>query len=54
MIQIDHAVQGDDALFRNMTFGMNMGHDEIGLELRVWRKRTEIVPVPIVVPPNPP
>ncbi len=47
MIQFDHAIRGDDSLLRNMTFGMNMGHDEIGFSLRVWRTYDEVIPVTV-------
>lgn len=38
LIQLDAAMDGSDSLLRNVTFGMNMGNDEIGFRLRVFRQ----------------
>lgn len=53
MIQFDRAIQGNDSLLRNMTFSMNMGHDEIGFTFHVWRKHDEIVPIALTIQSSP-
>ena len=37
IVQLDSALGGTESLLRNVTFGMNMGNDEIGFRLRVFR-----------------
>ncbi len=37
MAHLDSALGGTESLLRNVTFGMNMGDDEIGFRLRVFR-----------------
>ena len=39
IVQIDSALGGSESLLRNVTFGMNMGNDEIGFRLRVFRQQ---------------
>lgn len=37
IVQLDSALGRSDSLLRNITFGMNMGDDEIGFRLRIFR-----------------
>ncbi len=39
VVQLDSALSGSESLLRNVTFGMNMGDDEIGFKLRVFREQ---------------
>lgn len=38
MLQLDNAMGGSESLLRNVTFGMNMGDDEIGFRFRIFRQ----------------
>jgi hypothetical protein len=38
IVQLDSAMNASESLLRNVTFGMNMGDDEIGFRLQIWRK----------------
>ncbi|NRH20471.1 hypothetical protein HOO68_00295 [Candidatus Gracilibacteria bacterium] len=38
IIQLENALNGSESLLRNVTFGMNIGNDEIGFKLRIFRE----------------
>lgn len=43
IIQLDSAFHGTESLLRNVVFGMNMGNDEIGFDLKIFRDKNSIL-----------
>ena len=39
ILQLDSAFHGSESLLRNVVFAMNMGNDEIGFDLKVFRDK---------------
>ena len=39
MVQLDSAFHGTESLLRNVVFGLNLGNDEIGFDLKIFRDK---------------
>jgi hypothetical protein len=44
MSHLQSVFMSNESLFRNVTFGLNMGNDEIGFRLRVFRTAPDLAP----------